>query len=98
MLTRIRRLALTVAEHSPPVLLDSDAAVGGASISGESQSPRLLMFGFKPSEQADRAAPRHTTINVVQSFGGSHYVTASVPTAVVQWAVISESVAPWPHW
>ena len=47
MLTRIRRLALTVAEHSPPVLLDSDAAVGGASISGESQSPRLLMFGFK---------------------------------------------------
>ena len=58
---------------------DSDAAVGvDASICSERQSARLLMIGFKPSEQADRALLRRTTISIAQPFEGPNDMTASV--------------------
>ena len=45
---------------------------------GERQSARLLRIGLKPSEQADRASLRRTTISIAQPFEGPKDVTASV--------------------
>jgi hypothetical protein len=48
-------------------LLDSDAATGvDASICRRAQSARLLTIGLKPSEQADRALLRRTTISIAE--------------------------------
>src|ERR1019366_4666459 len=47
-------------------------------------SARLLRIGLKPSEQADRALLRRTTISIAQPFEGPKDVTASVPRAVAR--------------
>jgi len=85
------------------ILLDSDAAAWlDASIRRQRQSARLLRIGLKPSEEADRALLRRTTISIAQPFEGPKDVTASVrqqqpaaaPTASIRGCLHQNAVAP----
>lgn len=81
------------------VLIDSDAAAGvDASSAGERESVRLLMVGLKPSEQADGALLRRTTISIAQPFKGPQRRDCLCPRAEVSSAAIAvpeTAAAPW---